>query len=151
MSVKIMDEKDFLILDELKSDSRQSTADISRKTNIPRITVHERIKKMKERGIIKRFTVIPNYEKIGRGSTAFILVSYVPNEEITQRELAKKISYFEAVKEVHIISGEWDLLLKVKESSLSDIGKLVIDRLRKLKGVGKTLTLGVFETVKEEV
>jgi Lrp/AsnC family leucine-responsive transcriptional regulator len=55
------------------------------------------------------------------------------------------------VYEVHLISGEWDMILKVRSSSMKDIGKLVIDDLREIKGVGKTVTCGCFSTVKEEI
>jgi DNA-binding Lrp family transcriptional regulator len=50
---------------------------------------------------------------------------------------------------VHIITGDWDLLIKVKEADVGSIGKLVIDRLRLVKGIEKTLTCMVFETLKE--
>ena len=70
-------------------------------------------------------------------------------EQLAQRELANRIAKIPGIYEVHIISGEYDLLLKVRGTSLEDIGKLVIDKLRQLKGVGRTLTCTCFETVKE--
>ena len=73
----------------------------------------------------------------------------LPN--VSQRELAKRIAELSGVYEVHIISGEYDLLLKVRGKSLEEIGKLVVDKLRQLKGVGRTLTCACFETVKEEI
>jgi DNA-binding Lrp family transcriptional regulator len=48
-----------------------------------------------------------------------------------------------------MISGEYDMLLKVRGSSMEEIGKLVIDRLREVKGVARTLTCACFTTVKE--
>jgi DNA-binding Lrp family transcriptional regulator len=53
------------------------------------------------------------------------------------------------VQEVHIITGDWDILIKVRERDVDTIGKFVIDRLRAVKGVEKTLTCVVFETEKE--
>ncbi len=75
----------------------------------------------------------------------------IPNPDLSKRQLAKRIAKIPGVYEVHIISGEYDLLLKVRGKSLEDIGKLVVDKLRQLKGVGKTLTFACFETVKEEL
>ncbi len=145
----MIDEKNQKILEELKKNSRNSTKNISRNTEIPRVTVHDRIKKMTEEGIIKKFTTILNYKKIGLPTEVFIFVSFQSGLDISQRELAKRISKIEGVYEVHIISGEYDLLLKVRGESLEDIGKLVIDKLRSLKGVGNTLTFSCFETIKE--
>jgi Lrp/AsnC family leucine-responsive transcriptional regulator len=145
------DEKDELILDELKKDARMSTADIARRTGLPRVTVHERIRKLKEKGVIKHFTVIVDYAKMGKPATAFVLVSYDPHQEVTQRKLAERLAKLDEVYEVHILAGEWDLLLKVREDSIEGIGKLVVDKLREIGGIGRTVTLACFSSVKEEV
>jgi DNA-binding Lrp family transcriptional regulator len=50
---------------------------------------------------------------------------------------------------VHIITGDWDLLVKLRAESVDAIGKFVVDKLRRIKGLEKTLTCMVFETVKE--
>jgi len=51
---------------------------------------------------------------------------------------------------VHLISGEHDILLKVRGESMERIGDLVIDKLRQMDGVGRTLTCTCFSTVKDE-
>jgi len=146
----MLDKKDQVILKELKKNSRNSTKKIAANVNIPRVTVHDRIQKMIKNGIIKSFSVSTDYKKIGLSTEVFIFVSFLPNVDVSQRDLAKRISRLQGVAEVHIISGEYDLLLKVRGSSLEEIGKLVVDTLRKLKGVGRTLTFACFETIKEE-
>jgi len=50
---------------------------------------------------------------------------------------------------VHIITGDWDILVKTKVEDVDSVGKFVIDRLRLVKGIEKTLTCMVFETVHE--
>jgi DNA-binding Lrp family transcriptional regulator len=147
----MLDEKDRIILSQLKENSRQTTKTIAFKVKIPRVTVHDRIKKMVELGIIKSFCTIPDYQKIGLPSIVFIFVSFRSDKKISQRELANRIAKLKGVFEVHIISGEYDLLIKVRGTSLEDIGKLVVDKLRELDGVDKTLTCACFETVKEEI
>ncbi|MGF3584881.1 MAG: Lrp/AsnC family transcriptional regulator [Thermoplasmatota archaeon] len=146
----MIDKKDEMILSELKKNARNSTKKISLNIGIPRVTVHDRIQKMIKNGIIKSFNVSIDYKKIGFGTEVFIFVSFLPNPDISQRQLAKTITELPGVHEVHIISGEYDLLLKVRGKSLEDIGILVVDKLRQLKGVGRTLTFACFETVKEE-
>ena len=145
----MIDKKDEIILSELKKNARNTTKNIGKKVNIPRITVHDRIQKMIKNGVIKSFDVKIDYNKIGLPTEVFIFVSFLPNADISQRELAKRISKFDRILEVHIISGEYDLLLKVRGKSLEEIGEIVIDKLRNIKGVGKTLTFACFDTVKE--
>lgn len=147
----MIDEKDLAILKELENDASRSTKAIAKALNMPRATVHERVRKMREKGVIRGFTVIPDYSKLGEPISAFILVSFLPNNTISQRELARKISDLEGVREVHLISGEYDILLKVRAKSMEDIGSLVIDRLRKIEGVGRTITCASFATVKDEL
>jgi Lrp/AsnC family leucine-responsive transcriptional regulator len=150
MSV-MTDKKDEIILLELKKNARNTTKNIGKTVKIPRITVHDRIKKMVNTGVIKSFTIIPDYKKIGLPCTAFIFISFQSDVNISQRELAKRIALLPNVFEVHIISGEYDLLIKVRGTSLEEIGKLIVDKLRLINGVGRTLTCTCFETVKEEM
>ncbi|MEW6070473.1 MAG: Lrp/AsnC ligand binding domain-containing protein [Candidatus Thermoplasmatota archaeon] len=53
------------------------------------------------------------------------------------------------VQEVHIIAGEWDILIKLRAKDVDSIGKFVVDKMRAIKGIEKTLTCIVFETLKE--
>lgn len=147
----MIDKKDRELIEVLKENSRLKTKDISKKVRMPRTTVYHRMKKLEEEEIIKKYTVIPDYSKLGSPVTAFILVSFLPTMDAKQRDVAEEISRLTGVYEVHLISGEWDMLLKVRSSSMEKIGELVIDSLREIKGVGKTVTCGCFSTVKEEV
>lgn len=147
----MIDAKDESILLELKKDARRSTKSIALAVNMPRVTVHDRIQKMQQHGIIKSFSISINYKKIGLNTEAYIFISFLPNPDLSQRDLAKRIAAFPGVYEVHIISGEYDLLLKVRGKTMEEIGTLVVDKLRKMKGVGRTLTFACFETIKEEI
>ncbi len=145
----MIDEKDELILEELKKNGRESTVDISKKTGVPRVTVHERIKRMQEKGIIKKFAAIPDHKKLGEETTAFVLIAYAPNN-LLQKEVAEKIGKLPGVYEVHLIAGEWDMIAKVRAKNLEEIGRMVLERMRSMVGVSKTFTMGCFETIKEE-
>lgn len=145
----MLDEKDRSILDELVKDSRKTTKAIARELKIPRATVHDRITRLEQRKTIRKYTAIPDYSQLGLGVTAFILVQFSPQEGMSQRETAEEIADLSGIHEVHMISGEYDMLLKVRGSSMEDIGKLVIDKLREIKGVSRTLTCACFTTVKD--
>ena len=89
-----VDDKDVRILRVLKDFGRLSTVMIAKKTGIARITVHDRMRKMEEGKIIRKYATLPDYSKLGLGTTAFVLVAYAPSHT-TQRELAKKIAGME--------------------------------------------------------
>jgi DNA-binding Lrp family transcriptional regulator len=88
---------------------------------------------------------------MGKPITAFVLISFLPEPTISQRNLAQDIAMMEGVQEVHLISGEYDILAKVRGTSMESIGSLVIDRIRMLPGVGRTLTCSSFAAVKDEM
>ena len=151
-----LDTKDLSILRLLQENCRLSAKDISKKTGILTTTVYAKIKRMESLGVIKGYNAVLDGKMLGKPVCAFILVSFEYRqvggaEVISQREIAKKISGFPEVQEVHIITGEWDLLIKIKSKSVEDTGKFVVDKLRKVKGIGKAITSMIFETEKESL
>jgi len=149
-----LDEKDSAILTLIQENSKLTAKQIAKKINAPITTVFAKIKRMEELGVIKEYRAIVTPEKLSAGTAAFILasVSYRAKGDdapISQRVVAEEIARFPEVQEVHIITGDWDLLVKLRAESVDAIGKFVVDKLRLIKGLEKTLTCMVFETVKE--
>jgi Lrp/AsnC family leucine-responsive transcriptional regulator len=145
-----LDEFDFHILDALKKDARQTIAELSTSLGMPRATVHERIMRMKKAGVIKRFTIDQDYSLTGLPTMSFVLASYAPVSRTDQHESAKLVGKIPGVLGVYIISGEWDLLIKVRGQSIESIGTLILDRIRNIPGIAKTYTMACFEVVKDE-
>ena len=87
---------------------------------------------------------IANFQKL-------VFVSYNPQDNVSQQVVAEKISQMENVFEVHLISGVWDILIKLRGESLDQIGKLVLDDIRTMKGVAKTITCPSFSNIKNGV
>src|SRR3989337_678111 len=108
---------------------------------------------MEELGIIKEYRAILAPDKLDANTAAFILASVSYRVEadapVSQRVVAEEIAKFPEVQEVHIITGDWDLLVKLRAESVDAVGKFVVDKLRLISGLEKTLTCMVFETVKE--
>jgi DNA-binding Lrp family transcriptional regulator len=149
-----LDEKDVAILSLLQENSQLTAKQIAKKVNAPITTVFAKINRMEELGIIKEYRAIIAPEKLDASTAAFILasVSYrakPDNVPVSQRAVAEEIAKFSEVQEVHIITGDWDLLIKLRGASVDAIGKFVVDRLRLVNGLEKTLTCMVFETLKE--
>jgi len=147
-------EKDLEILKILQENCRLRAKEISKKVDTPISTVFAKTKRMESEGIIRGYKAILDSKRLDRGTTAFILVSFEqqssgPQASPSQREVAKEIAKLREVQEVHIVSGDWDMVVKVKAKDVDMIGKLVLDKMRLIKGVKRTLTCMVFETEKE--
>jgi Lrp/AsnC family leucine-responsive transcriptional regulator len=153
MSAKL-DEKDVAILSLIQENSKLTARQIAQRVNAPITTVFAKTKRMEELGIIREYRAVLAPEKLDSGTAAFILasVSYRAKADdipVSQRAVAEEIAKFPEVQEVHIITGDWDLLIKLRAENVESIGKFVVDNLRLIKGLEKTLTCMVFETVKE--
>ncbi len=150
-----MDEKDKKILEELKRDSKQTSQQISKATLIPITTVHNRIKKMEKEGIVKKYSVVLDYKKIGYDILAFIMitVSYVTPDgsRISQEEVAKKIREMENVEETYIVTGGTDIITKVRVHNIDELNDFVIKKLRNMDGVENTQTIIALSTVEGEI
>lgn len=154
MSEIKLDKKDVEILKFLQKDCKRSTKEIARKIHSPITTVYAKVKRMEDLGIIKHYKAVLDSKKLDKGTTAFIFVSFgyrTPGIEkpLDQRQIAKRIAKFPEVLETHLITGDWDILLKVKAKDVDEVGKFVIDKLRKIEGVEKTLSCMVYGTEKE--
>jgi len=148
-----LDDKDLEILNLLQKNCKMTAKEIAQTIDSPVTTVFAKIKRMEEIGVIKGYNAVLDANKLSKGTTAFILasVSYGLKEgaQQSQRKIAKEIAKFPEVQEAHIITGDWDILIKVKEKEVAAIGKFVIDKLRLVEGIEKTLTCMVFDTEKE--
>jgi DNA-binding Lrp family transcriptional regulator len=144
-----IDEKDKQLLSLLQKNCKLSLRELSQITEMRETTIFARIKRLENAGIIKEYRAILDPKAIGKNVLAFVLIKYDPSAGIKQREVAEKIANLPEIQEVHIIAGDWDMIAKVREKDVEGLGKAVLDKIREIKGVKETVSLIVFESVKE--
>ena len=152
LELNLIDKTDAVILRELLIDSRQSTQAIANKARIARATAHERIKKLKEKGIIDRFTAKLNYNKCGLPLRAFILVGYdakTAGTEYRQATVAKLISRIRYVTRVNIITGSHDFLVEIAIPHMNMLSDLIIEEMRNIPGIANTITMISFDEYRD--
>jgi DNA-binding Lrp family transcriptional regulator len=137
-----MDDRDARIIEILRDDSRKSIREIAKTTGIRPSTVHQRIQKLVKEEIIKNFTIKLNYKKLDRKFVAFVLVN-------TRGELPPSFFNNPQIKDVFGITGEFDLLLKLRFKDVNEFNDFLIT-LRKNPKIEKTLTLVSTIEIKEE-
>lgn len=150
-----LDDLDMKLLRELRKDSRQSVRQLAKALGESPSTVYNRVKRLEKNEVIRKFTISFSYDHLDLSNVAFIFVGLKPPENNKNggqkiREMASDIAKISGVCEVHIISGEFDLLVKIRSKSLKTIGRFVIDELRTKPYVLKTSTNACFETILEE-
>lgn len=140
-----IDEKDLMIISELKKDARLSEKKLAQKTKIPITTIHNRLKKLFAAGVIKGSTLIVDYLKLGKNITAFVLVR--ASSQSDQKELLDYVAKLPNVYEAAMITGEFDILFKTRVESMEELKKMVVQGLRKHKSVTETRTMISYETI----
>ena len=146
MNADLVDRKDLQIIGVLKGNSRASIRQISKETGIRPSTVYQRIRRLMEVGAIERFTIKLNDDMVGEGFVVFMLVSGTPERYLDDRFLKDK-----QVKEIYGITGEYDLLLKLKFKDLNAFNDFILDfREKYSKHITKTLTMVQTVKLKDE-
>jgi len=139
-----IDHKNFVIINVLKENSRLSIRDIAKKAKLRPSTVHQRILKLREKGVIEKFTVKLDNRAVGEGFIVFMLIKTKPSA------MLDKIVGNKHVKEFFGVTGEYDLLLKLKFKDVDEFNDFVI-KFRKEQSIQTTLTMVVTASVKEDI
>ncbi len=140
----MIDKKDSVILNILKENSRMPIREIAKKTNLRPSTVHQRLVRLKEKGIIEKFTVKLDNKAVGKNFIVFIFVKTKPPILLDQKLINNP-----DVTEIFGITGEYDLLLKLKFEDVDAFNNFII-KFRKEQKIETTLTMVATVNVKEE-
>ena len=141
-----LDDTDRTILGLLKENSRMSYMEMSRLTGISDATIQHRLKRMRERGIMK-FTVMVDPEATGYAVTSVMLVQ---TDTEKHDEAKNALAALPEVTEVYSVLGEYDLLIKVWARTLEELNEFINDKIRAIEGIEDLTEIVVVERVKEE-
>lgn len=142
-----VDDIDLGILRALQENARESTAEIARRIGLAASAVHERIKKLEARGLLRGYSADVDPEAVDLGLLAFIFVR--SSDRLGELGTAEELARFPEVLEVHHVAGEDCYLLKVRAQSTQDLARLLREKLGSVAAVTSSRTTIVLETVKE--
>jgi len=145
MKVKI-DDIDREILRMLQDNSRVAFKRIAEKVGVSEATIFVRVKNLKKKGVIKRFTAIVSPELLGKSLTAFVLINSEPKK---LENVLETLSDMDDVYEVYDVTGAYYIIAKIRTENKESLAK-IIDRIGMIDGVTRTETAIVLKSVKEE-
>ncbi len=123
-------------------------ARIAKKLSQPATTIHYNIKKL-EREAIKAYKAVFDYKKIGQGFCAHVLINLSPDEYGDPERVAKELARHPNIESVDIITGDWELVLKVRAKDMDEYYEMVKNVISR-KGVTKIKSLTTLKQVKTE-
>lgn len=145
-----MDELDGRLIAELQRDGRAHVTQLAHRLKVPRSTVQERLRRLQEEGIVRGFRPVLDHARLGRPSVAFILAMFQPGSGAQHRQIVRDLLKVEGIERVDMVSGEWDILMRVRAPSFEAVGDLIVDRLRTMPTIARTLTLPSFHGVERD-
>jgi len=139
------DETDRRILSILDKGAKAKLHSIARKLGIPSSTVHHRIRGMEKEGVIRGWSVIKDYRKLGLCIKAhllvFVNVSDLKRMGKTQEDVASELLKVPGVEGAEIVTGEADLLVTVRCRDMDDYRRVLLERIQAISGIEKTKTM----------
>ena len=141
-----LDEVDLRILRMLQEDARTPFSRVAKEVGVSEATVHMRVKRLKELGVLRGFQALVDPSSVGKGLTAITLIKADP---MKYAEILEKLKSIPDVYEVYDVTGEYDAVVKLRSGNREELASL-IDDIGRIPGVSATLTMIVLKTVKEE-
>jgi Lrp/AsnC family transcriptional regulator for asnA, asnC and gidA len=141
-----LDEVDHKILKILQADGRTALSEIARRLDMGTATIHERVNGLEESGFIREYRAVLDPELLGVDEVAFISVRTEPGRFSA---VAERLAEECHIQEIHEITGDADLLVKVRVGDRSDLTDL-LTAIGSYDGVEGTSTNVALRSVKEE-
>lgn len=137
-----MDALDRKIINALVADGRVPYSRVASDLGVATTTVHQRVKRLTERGVIRGTRVILDWEAVGVPVTAVVSVEYRGPSSLA--DIAEQIRAIPYVQAAFSVTGEFDLLLVVRAKSSDHLGEL-LEEIRQITP-GRSRTVIVLAT-----
>ena len=107
----------------LAGDGRMSFTDLAKETGLSVSAVHQRVRRLQKRGIVRGFTARLDPEEIGLPLTAFI--SLKPIDPAAPDDAPERLAHLDAIEACHSVAGEESYILKVRVASPGSLEELL--------------------------
>ncbi|HYZ46087.1 MAG TPA: Lrp/AsnC family transcriptional regulator [Actinomycetota bacterium] len=145
-----LDRVDRAILGLLRADGRMSHAAIAKAVGLSGPAVHDRVRKLESKGVIRGYSAVLDPEALGLPHAGFVMVTLSEGNEFAADDpIVARICEEPDVLEFHRIAGEDCYLLKVRTETNRELERL-LRRIRSIRGVARTRTTVVLSTELEQ-
>ena len=146
-AVPSLDACDLQILALLQVDARMTNAEVGRRVGLVASAVFQRLRKLKQQGVIVGHETRIAPRAVGLGLAAFVFVRV--DDRVGSHDTALGLAELPEVQELHHVAGEDCYLLKVRVEDAEALGRFLRDRVGVIGSVQSTRTTIVLETIKE--
>lgn len=143
----MVDEIDRKILDLLQCNAKLSNAELAEAVGLTVSSVHERVKKLERKGVIKGYVAVVDPEKLGKPLLAFLRLTVNPHD-VARSSIGELCSSEPDILECHNVAGEDCYVLKVRAEGPKQLERL-LSVIRGTAEANRSVTNIVLSTHKE--
>jgi Lrp/AsnC family transcriptional regulator for asnA, asnC and gidA len=133
-----LDGVDRCILNALQENGRMPLSEIARRANVAPATIHERLVKLRRSGLVTGFSVRLNQSLLGYTVTALIHLRTELADQV-ERTVAD-LRAIPEVEEVHVVTGEYDLVVKMRARDTNHLQQLLVNKVHRVTGFIRSAT-----------
>jgi Lrp/AsnC family transcriptional regulator, leucine-responsive regulatory protein len=149
MNFEELDKQDKIILSLLQQAGTLPLADLAAKAGLSASSCHRRIKLLEEQGVIEGYAANLNRKALGLANEFFVEVSLSGQSEQILEKFEKAVARVPEILECHLMSGQFDYLLRVIAKDAEDYERIHRTRLGRLPGVQRIQSSLALRTVKD--
>lgn len=147
-SERKLDRIDKNILHELQKQGRLSNVELSKRVGLSPTPCLERVKKLEADNVITGYSANLNPQYLGASLLVFVEITLSRTSPDVFEEFSKAVQRLDVIQECHLVSGNFDFLLKTRVSDMQAYRNLLGDTLLTLPAVSESRTYVVMEEVK---
>ncbi|SMO82838.1 Lrp/AsnC family transcriptional regulator [Halorubrum cibi] len=138
-----LDDTDRAILRILQEDARTPFSEIARRIDMSSATVHDRVGRMEDAGVIEGYHASVNAKAVGYGVSALVGLRV---EQGRKEDALERLREIDGVREIHLTTGEWDVILRVVAEDTDRLRELMFGRIANMDGFSRSQTMIVLGT-----
>ena len=146
-----LDRIDRMILDILQNEGRIAISELASRVSLSTTPCSERVKRLERDGIIMGYHARLNPKHLDRNLLVFLEISLSAKSGDVFEQVAKDLMEIPEVQECHLISGDFDYLVKARLKEMSAYRRLLGDLLKKLPSSASSQSYIVMEEIKESL
>jgi Lrp/AsnC family transcriptional regulator, leucine-responsive regulatory protein len=148
MKTQKLDKTDKIILVELQKNAQRSITDLAARAGLSASSCHRRVKLLEEAGVITGYTATLDRTMLGLANEFFVEVSLSAQTEEAFEKFEKAIQRVPEILECHLMSGQFDYLLRVVAIDAADYERIHRSRISRLPGIQRIQSSLALRTVK---
>lgn len=133
-----IDEIDLQILNIIKNNAKTTYADIGKQINVSSGTVHIRVKKLEELGVIEGYQTKINYKKLNYDLTAFLGIYLHKSSEY--KIVAQQLLQIPEIVDIHYTTGLYSMFIKLICKDTEHLRTVLMDKIQTIEAITRTET-----------